>query len=264
MSGNQKEDRLAVIVSGVGVEKLLGVPAIENSSGEKQSATVYECINNWRLTSKIKAMCFDTTSSNTGIYNGATVRLQKLLKENLLHLACRHHIMEITLEKVFYVCLTVSSTVPYVELFQRFRKHFDSIDRKSFKTLMQDRKFSQQIRPHKKYVSQFCKEQLAQKNQPRNDCRELLELSLIIIGETPPRGIRIIQVGAFDKSRWMISLIYCMKMYLFQDQFSLTDVELKGIIRFIFFGLIVTWKLGLQHRVLLVHLVMIALKEAWR
>lgn len=80
LTGKEKEDRLPVLVTGVEIEKILSVPAIESGSGKDQADSVYGCITDWNLTGKIKALSFDTTSSNTGKDKGATVILQKLLK----------------------------------------------------------------------------------------------------------------------------------------------------------------------------------------
>jgi hypothetical protein len=46
-------------------------------------------------------MSFDTTSSNTGATNGAAVILERMLNKQLLHLACRHHVLELIAEAVF-------------------------------------------------------------------------------------------------------------------------------------------------------------------
>jgi hypothetical protein len=46
-------------------------------------------------------MCFDTTASNTRLISGACVLLEKKLGRNLLKLACRHHIFEIVVGKIF-------------------------------------------------------------------------------------------------------------------------------------------------------------------
>ena len=43
----------------------------------------------------IVALVFDTTSSNTGVRQGATVRLQEALDRPVLFLGCRHHISEL-------------------------------------------------------------------------------------------------------------------------------------------------------------------------
>jgi hypothetical protein len=55
----------------------------------------------WDVTEDLVAMSFDTTSSNSGRKNGAAVLLEKLLGRNLLYLACRHHILELVVSKVF-------------------------------------------------------------------------------------------------------------------------------------------------------------------
>ena len=60
-------------------------------------------IDDWGLRDRIKGLCFDTTSSNTGTKGGACIRLEAELGRRLINLACRHHISEIILEKVFSV-----------------------------------------------------------------------------------------------------------------------------------------------------------------
>jgi len=56
----------------------------------------------WGIASDlISAMCFDTTSVNTGSRDGVCVLIEAALKKHLLNLACRYHMMELVLEKVF-------------------------------------------------------------------------------------------------------------------------------------------------------------------
>ncbi|ESO04095.1 hypothetical protein HELRODRAFT_173173 [Helobdella robusta] len=94
------------------------------------------------------------------------------------------------------------------------------------------------VEQHKEGIVSFCLTQLEQ-FQPRCDYRELLELSLILLGETPPRGVRVLQPGALHRARWMARLIYAFKLYMYRHQFLLTRVEEKGICRFIVFGICV-------------------------
>ena len=54
-------------------------------------------------------MSFDTTSGNTGHLNGACTLLEKKMGRELLWLACRHHVMELILLKVFTLCCGPSS-----------------------------------------------------------------------------------------------------------------------------------------------------------
>ena len=49
----------------------------------------------------VKVLSFDTTASNTGIHSGCCQLLGEALGRPLLHLACRHHIMELILAAVF-------------------------------------------------------------------------------------------------------------------------------------------------------------------
>jgi len=55
-----------MIVSGIGTEQLLRVPKINSGTGEAQASAVIIYTDDWYLRRKIKGMCFDTTTSNTG------------------------------------------------------------------------------------------------------------------------------------------------------------------------------------------------------
>ena len=63
LTSKDKVDHLAVIASGVGVMKLLGVPNTENGTGVAQATTVVGSL--WGLGDLTTATPFDTTSSNT-------------------------------------------------------------------------------------------------------------------------------------------------------------------------------------------------------
>src|SRR6218665_1295923 len=79
-------------------------------------------------------MCFDTTASNTGRRNGACVLLEQKLEKDL-HLACRHHILELVLACVFSeFVLRAGSSGPNVAIFKRFQQFWTSVDRKSYET----------------------------------------------------------------------------------------------------------------------------------
>ncbi|KAG0719104.1 hypothetical protein GWK47_007383 [Chionoecetes opilio] len=71
--------------------------------------------------------------------------------------------------------------------------------------------------------------------QPRDDYRELLELSVIVLGGMPARGIRFRRPGAHHHARWMAKLIYAVKIYLFRGQANLTARESAGILRYVKF-----------------------------
>ena len=77
------------------------------------------------------------------------------------------------------------------------------------------------------------------KAQPRDDYRELLELSIIALGATPYEGkdVHIRRPGALDRARWMARAIYSLKIYLFRGQFHITKREATQLDAFVAFTL---------------------------
>ncbi len=49
LTGVEKVDRLAIILTFQGKEKLLGVPEIPTSSGEEQALAVYHAVEKWSI-----------------------------------------------------------------------------------------------------------------------------------------------------------------------------------------------------------------------
>ena len=99
-----------MIVSGKGVSQLLTVAKLANGSGEAKASAIHTALEDWNITSRIQAMCFDTTNSNTGRLAGACVLLEQKLDRELLSLACRHHILELVISAVFKICLGTTSS----------------------------------------------------------------------------------------------------------------------------------------------------------
>ena len=158
------------------------------------------------------------------------------LKTNLLHLACRHHIFEIMIEKAFVVCVG-SSFGPEVALFKRFQQQWQSNDHSKFTTLKNKETTAMLINPSVvNDLIQFA-EGCLNSIQPRDDYHELLQLWIVILGNVQPGGqmISFRQPGALHRARWMAKQIYAIKIYLFHEQFSLTARELKGLLDFILF-----------------------------
>lgn len=63
---SKKVERLPIIVSGESTEQLLGVPKLHSATGIKQATAIVDILDDWQLENSIKAICFDTTSVNTG------------------------------------------------------------------------------------------------------------------------------------------------------------------------------------------------------
>lgn len=133
LTSNEKVDRLAVLVSGEGTMKLLGVPRLPGATGEAQAAAVFTLLEEWNISDGVRCMSFDTTASNTGRKAGACVLLEQKLNRDLISLACRHHIHELIVAKVFSVLMEPSSC-PDINLFKRFSEYWPSIDRESYES----------------------------------------------------------------------------------------------------------------------------------
>ena len=238
ITGHEKVDRLPVLVSGYQVEQLLGVPKLPNGTGEATSNAIITMIQQWQMESQVKGMCFDTTASNTGRKNGACGEIETRLGKNLLYLACRHHVHEIVVGDVFKECFGPSSG-PEIGLFKRFREYWPRIDRSQFQTAQDDHfcvEAITKLADLKDRVVTFAKEVLQTSQQTRDDYRELLELTVLFLGDTPPRGIKFMAPGAMHRARWMAKLLYSVKIWMFKQQFKLTAREETSLREMSLFG----------------------------
>lgn len=65
--GTQTVDRLPIVLSIADVQQLIGVPKMNKNHAETQTSAIIATLDQGQVRSHIKAMCFDTTSVNTGI-----------------------------------------------------------------------------------------------------------------------------------------------------------------------------------------------------
>ncbi|XP_044581530.1 uncharacterized protein LOC123263057 [Cotesia glomerata] len=72
-------------------------------------------------------------------------------------------------------------------------------------------------------------EENLQVRQPRDDYKELLELSLIFLGEKPKDNFTFKNPGPIHHARWMSKAIYSLKIFLFREEFNLTKQEINGL-----------------------------------
>jgi hypothetical protein len=159
-------------------------------------------------------MSFDTTSANTGRFRGACVLFEKQIGRELLWLACRHHVMELILAKVFTVCFG-SSSCPEIRIFMPFKSVWNDVIRSNYRGL--------ELQPGTVFVEStisFLKDVEERETQIRDDYRELIELTMILLG--------IPSTTIHWRARWMAKLLYAMKIFLFRDQqniFKLTTIN---------------------------------------
>ena len=98
-------ERLPVIATGITTNKLLDIPELPSSSEKARAQAVTNCLQVWDVASNVKAMYFDTTSSNTGKKSDACTLIEKSLGKNLLFLPCRHHSLKLVLPRAFLTCI---------------------------------------------------------------------------------------------------------------------------------------------------------------
>ena len=75
----------------IGVISLVDEQGNMSGTGESQCNACITQVRDWGAEGAIVALCFDTTSSNTGRIRGAAIRLHSELGVPLLYLGCRHH-----------------------------------------------------------------------------------------------------------------------------------------------------------------------------
>ena len=101
-----KYEALSIIASGGGVSdfengKLLGITKLESFTGRAQADASYDMLLIRQITINVKALVFDTTSSNSGWKNGAAKLLEEQLGRKVFYHACRHHIYDLVIRAVW-------------------------------------------------------------------------------------------------------------------------------------------------------------------
>lgn len=121
------------------------------------------------------------------------------------------------------------STGPEILLFKNFKANWTNIDKTVYKTGIEDPLIARTIKDQIEDVSNFISKILNSEVQPRDDYKELLLLSLIFIGKLPEERVKFYKPGGVSRARWMARAIYCLKIFLFRDQISLSKNEESAI-----------------------------------
>ena len=113
-----KVERVPVLLSGTGGNKLLGVPAICHKSSSFAGSLIAdasdELIKIRGCQNSLARMVFDATSSNTVAQTAACIALQNTISKPLLWFACRHHVEEVVLSHVWNVLKIEVSKSPKI------------------------------------------------------------------------------------------------------------------------------------------------------
>ena len=223
-------ERVAILTTGQGVEKLLGIPSAARSTGEAQAAACLELLESWKIRDEVVGLVFDTTASNTGLHKGACIRIEKDLGRKLAMLACRHHVLEIVLSDVFRVVFWHTGG-PDVALFKRFQKTWPTINQEEYMvaedTLFEGYLILEQLRSQMKdYLASALSDPA---KYPRDDYFEFLQLAALFLGGGTTTQPSFRAPGAIHHARWMSKGIYCLKMFLFRRQFKTTKREAQNV-----------------------------------
>ena len=117
------------------------------------------------------------------------------------------------LSHIYKTCFGASSG-PEVKLFQRFRDQWSKLNSQSWLLVDADLKVYGSLVPS---AVEFAVNMMQGSKQPCNNYKELLQLSIIFLGKTPPgqRGITFCSPGAMHQTQWMGKALYSIKIYLF-------------------------------------------------
>ncbi len=85
---------LSVPLSGA-KPQFIGAPVVTHGTGQQLAEAALHCVDQWEARDTIIGMVFDTTSSNTGIHEGAAIHIESQINRCVLYLPCRHHIGEL-------------------------------------------------------------------------------------------------------------------------------------------------------------------------
>ncbi|XP_046601323.1 uncharacterized protein LOC124295418 [Neodiprion lecontei] len=227
LTGSESVDRIAIILSTSNVNQLLGVPKIFDGTAENHAVAILNTLEDWKVTPYIKAMCFDTPAVNTGILNGTAALIERKLNRKLIWLPCRHHIFEIILKGVFEVFWPTTSG-PSVPIFGRFKNWWSKADHLKYQSGMKDEFVANALNTDRLEIINLIDNFLTV-TQPRNDYKELLELSLIFLDGLPENEISFKCPGTMHHARWINKAIYSLKIFMFRDQFSLSKREINSL-----------------------------------
>ena len=126
----------------------------------------------------IIGLVFDTTSINTGIHKGVTVCLERAFGNNLLQLACRHHVLELLCGAAAFLVYSTTKS-PNEVAFQIFLDRWPSLDKLDFQV---HKAKSRKEKTECENVIGFCQAALVN-DASRKDYQEILELTVVFLGE---------------------------------------------------------------------------------
>ena len=130
---------------------------------------------------------------------------------------------------MFTLCCGPSSSL-YIPIFKRFKAAWGGVTSDSFRGLVELQAGTEVFLES---TMHFLSDVATKKSQVRDDYKELIELTMVVLGK-PPANIHWRAPGPIHHARWMAKLLY-----LFRDQrvaFNLIKKEELQLQRFVQFG----------------------------
>ena len=227
---NAVEERLPILLSGIGGVKLLGVPALLHKSMEKTGPQIAKAtkmlLDEWGCAENVTGMVFDTTSSNTGAITAGCISVQSDLQKFLLWLACRHHIGEVLLNSVWDSLKIEVSKSPDVTLFKRFKENYEAVEYQDLEDL-DIPAVPIAMKTKRDSTVQLCHEALKE-GFARGDYKELVHLTLLYFQDQDTTFKRFERPGALHKARWMSKILYTVKIVLLNKKIKDSGATILG------------------------------------
>ncbi|XP_076064399.1 uncharacterized protein LOC143038754 [Oratosquilla oratoria] len=131
-------------------------------------------------------------------------------------------------------------------LFRHFRDMWGKLTTDTPKTLLIRTKW---LRENKSDCEEILHDILISEKPPRVDYKEMAELTVIVLGGTPPHRIHWSGPGTIHQARWMTRNLYSMKMLMFCDHLEYDEETVAKLERLnIFLGLFYTpmWMMSIS------------------
>lgn len=223
------DGRIIVLCHTENGDVALGLFTVNSHTGYECAICVTSAIERNCLNDRIVGMICDTENVNTGRFIGACTEIERLLEKYLLHLICRHHVLEVVLKHVFETIFGKSSG-PTVTTFDMLKESWGYIKRND---CTYDPIEYEELRSP--VVNEFFEEAIPHVNSDhlRNDYAELNDLVLKFFGIQTSKPFNV--PGATSNARWMSRAIYALKTYLFRRHLFLDSNFLHSLHRFCLF-----------------------------
>ena len=207
---------MAVVLTDLhtGEEKILSIVEMTNSKAEEGVASVIKALEEWKINKKNIIGCvFDTTNTNSGWKSGIVVRLEEYLEQRVIHVYCRHHVLERMANDVVNVYLG-SSTSPEELTYKFLIDNWNELNLCDIEEIHIDRRTQALLEDVEAFAIKM------QELDFRDDYQEVVNLTLILLGSFPenqaPYTVR--PPGSISHARWMAKILCEFKIVLFSSQ----------------------------------------------